>query len=81
MIVSQSNFYSSNIFKRRIHLASAIEYERQIAKFDTFRIVIPDYVAYLMYNNFNKFFQSPDCAKCSGIGVRYHRNSHARPYI
>jgi ABC-type Fe3+-hydroxamate transport system substrate-binding protein len=27
-----------------------------------------------MYNTFNQHFPSPDCAACSGIGVRHHRN-------
>ena len=31
-----------------------------------------------MYNTFNQLFPSPDCAACSGIGVRHHRNPHIR---
>ena len=27
-----------------------------------------------MYNNSNQCFPSSDCAQCSGMSVRYHRN-------
>jgi hypothetical protein len=34
-----------------------------------------------MYNTFNQLFLSPDCAACSGIGVRHHRNPQEQLHL